>query len=98
MLDALLSVEFKGVEELRAQAQHATVVGGCGCGCPSIGFYKEPGAGMSVRVNAAIQGTNDGLFLFTLGGRFAGIEYAGVSGDGDPQEFPDPSVLVIGAV
>ena len=98
MLDALLSVGFEGVDDLRAQAQHATVVGGCDCGCPSIDFYKEPGVGLSVRVNATVRGTHDGLFLFTLGGRLAGIEYAGVSDDGDPQELPHPSVLVIEAV
>lgn len=98
VLDALLSVEFDGVEELRAQATSATVVGGCGCGCPSIDFTKERGTGLRIRVNAAIQGTHDGLFLFMLAGKLGGVEYVGVSPEGDPQELPDPSALVIEAV
>lgn len=98
VLDALLSLEFEGVTELRLQAKRALVVGVCGCGCPSIDFYKEPGVGMRVRVNAAIRGTNDGLFLFTLGDKLAGIEYAGVADEGDPPELPDPSLLIREAV
>jgi len=42
--------------------------------------------------------TNDGLFLFTLGDKLAGIEYAGVSDEGDPPELPDPSLLIREAV
>ena len=53
VLNALLSVDFDGVQGLRSEAEQATVVGGCGCGCPSVGFYNEPGQGMQVRVNAA---------------------------------------------
>lgn len=98
VLDALLSVEFDGVEELRTQATSATVVGGCGCGCPSIDFTRERGTGMHIRVNAAIQGTHDGLFLFMLGGKLGGIEYVGVSQEGDPQELPDPLALIVEAV
>lgn len=98
MLDALLGVEFDGVDELRVQARSATVVGGCGCGCPSIDFTKEHGVGMRIRVNAGIQGTHDGLFLFMLGDKLGGIEYVGVSPEGDPQELPDPSALVIETV
>jgi hypothetical protein len=95
VLDALLAVEFGGVEELRAQARDAIVGGACTCGCPSIDFFNRPGVGMRSRVNAAIRGSNDSIFLFTVGGRLAGIEYVGVSDTGDPSEFPDPSLLVI---
>ena len=95
VLDALLAVEFDGVAELRAQGRAATVVGVCSCGCPSIDFFNKPGVGMHVRVNATIRETNDGLFLYTVGGRLGGIEYAGVSDTGDPSEFPDPSRLSI---
>jgi hypothetical protein len=45
VLDALLSVEFDGVEQLRSAAQHVLVIGGCECGCPSIDFHKDPGTG-----------------------------------------------------
>jgi hypothetical protein len=95
VLDHLLSVEFPGVEDLRAQAVNAMVVDVCACGCPSIDFHTERGVGMHVRVNASISGSYDGLFLYTLGEHLGGIEYVGVSDEGDPAELPDPSVLVL---
>jgi hypothetical protein len=95
VLDALLSVEFNGVEDLRCQAKTAAVLGECDCGCASIDFHNESGVGMQVRVNAAIEGTYDGLFLYTVGGQLGGIEWVGVSDGGDPAEFPDPDVLTI---
>lgn len=94
VLNALLSVDFDGVEQLRTEAEQAEVVGGCGCGCPSIDFYSEPGEGMNIRVNAGY-GDFDGLFLFTVGDRLGGIEWVGASGNGDPAEFPDPATLSI---
>ncbi len=36
ILARLLSVEFPGVEELRLQLPHATVVGNCECGCATV--------------------------------------------------------------
>jgi hypothetical protein len=39
---------------------------------------------MHIRVNAAVEGSFDGLFLYTVGGRLGGIEWVGVSEDGDP--------------
>jgi hypothetical protein len=95
VLDALLSVDFDGVGDLREQAKAAEVVAVCGCGCPSINFHDEPGVGMQVRVNATIEGSYDELFLYTLGSHLGGIEYAGVSDEGDPAEFPDPSSFVV---
>jgi hypothetical protein len=95
VLDALLSVEFDGVEDLRRQAKTAVVVGECGCGCPSIDFHNERGVGMQVRVNAAIEGTHDGLFLYTDGDQLGGIEWVSASDGGDPAEFPHPDVLTI---
>jgi hypothetical protein len=92
VLDALLSVDFEGVEELRGEAGQAVVVGGCGCGCPSVDFYNEPGAGMRIRVNATA-GQGEGLFLYTVADRLGGIEWVGASGEADPQEFPPASEL-----
>ena len=94
VLDALLAVEFDGVADLRRQAKDARVVGGCGCGCPSINFYSEPGTGLQVRVNAAVRGSDEELFLFTLGTRLAGIEYTSIS-DQSPVELPEPGQLDI---
>ena len=96
VLDALLSADFPGVEALRAEAEDVEVVGGCGCGCPSIDFRKEPGVGLHIRVNAAIAGGSyDGLFLFTIQDHLGGIEYVGSSGKKDPAEFPDPTLLIV---
>lgn len=97
VLDVLLSVDFDRVEDLRRQAADVVVVGMCGCGCPSIDFVNGRGLGMSLRVNASIRGTNDGLFLYTIedpdrGECLGGIEYVGV-GEKDPAEFPPPDLL-----
>jgi hypothetical protein len=36
VLGALLAPWFPGVEELRAQLPHATVISTCDCGCPTV--------------------------------------------------------------
>lgn len=95
VLDALLAPDFPGVEALRTEAEDVEVVGGCGCGCPSIDFLKEPGMGLHIRVNAAIAGGYDGLFLFTIQDHLGGIEYVGNSGEKDPPEFPEPALLIV---
>lgn len=95
VLNALLSVDFDGVQGLRIEAEQAMVVGGCGCGCPSVDFYNESGQGMHVRVNAATQGQFDGLFLYTVAGRLGGIEWVGNLDERDPPEFPDPATWTI---
>jgi hypothetical protein len=95
VLSALLAVDFEGVEALRPEALQAVVIGGCGCGCPSIDFYNEPGQGMHIRVNAGVKCSYDGLFLYTVAERLGGIEWVGNSEEGDPLEFPDPAMLTI---
>lgn len=81
VLDALLAPDFDGAEQLGHEARQAVVGGGCDCGCPSVGFYKQPGA--------------DGLFLYTVGDHLGGIAWFGNAEKGDLIEFPDPTVLVI---
>lgn len=49
---------------------------------------------MHIRVNAGVRGTNDGMFLYTVGPWLGGIEWVGVS-ENDPTEFPEPSLLDI---
>jgi hypothetical protein len=61
VLEALLAVDFQGVESLRLQAADVVVVGMCGCGCPSIDFRRDRGLGMAIRVNAAVPGSYAGL-------------------------------------
>ncbi|NGY61586.1 hypothetical protein G7043_21900 [Lentzea sp. NEAU-D13] len=99
VLDALLSVDFDGVENLRCQAQDVVVVGACGCGCPSIDFQHGRGLGMAIRVNAAVLESYDGLFLYVIedsqrGEVLGGVEWVGV-GETDPDELPSPDVLDI---
>src|SRR5687767_27594 len=101
VLDALLTVDFDGVERLRSQAALAEVLGGCGCGYPSIDFFDGRNDGMTVVVNASVKdsGTYDGLFLFTVhlpdvGDVLGGIEWVGQS-DSDPDELPPPEDLMI---
>jgi hypothetical protein len=99
VLEALLAEDLPGAEPLRRQSAAVTVVGGCGCGCPSIDFQPDRGRGMTVRVNAAVRGAHDGLFLYTIedpqrGELLGGIEWVGVEGT-DPDELPSPDLLDI---
>jgi hypothetical protein len=97
VLDALLSVDFDGVDELREQASSVVVSGGCGCGCPSIDFqHPATPPGMQVQTSASIAGTNDGLFVFTEGTWLGGIEYMPID-EPMPDELPDPSRLDVRA-
>jgi hypothetical protein len=99
VLEALLAIDFQGVEPLRQQAAAVVVVGTCGCGCPSIDFQVGRGLGMTMRVNASVSGSHEGLFLYTIeesqrGEVLGGIEWVGV-GEPDPDELPSPDLLDI---
>jgi hypothetical protein len=98
VLAALLAVDFPSAPNLRQQAAEALVAGECGCGCPSIDFNPGGGLGMTVRVNAAVSGSYDGLFLYTFEHPdhelLGGIEWVSGS-DADPAELPHPSTLTI---
>jgi hypothetical protein len=101
VLDALLAVDFEGVETLRRQAGEVAVVGTCDCGCPSVDFEHGRGLGMAVRVNAGVRGSHDGLFLYTIEERLrgevlGGIEWVGVE-ETNPDELPSPELLDIRA-
>ncbi len=94
VLDALLAVDFPGVQHLRHEADTAVVVRGCDCGCPSIDLSPQSRGGMAICVNAAADDGISGLFLFTIGGHLGGIEWVGAS-ERDPTEFPDPATLTV---
>ncbi|MEV0903180.1 hypothetical protein [Actinoplanes sp. NPDC049802] len=101
VLDALLAVDFPDVATLRRQATEVAVVDTCGCGCPSIDFQQGRGLGMTIRVNAGVQGSHNGLFLYTIedpqrGEVLGGIEWVGVE-ETDPDELPSPELLDIKA-
>ncbi|GAB3829744.1 hypothetical protein [Kribbella italica] len=98
VLAALLSADLPGAADLRRQAAEVLVVGECGCGCPSVDFTAGGGLGMTVRVNAAVTDSYDGLFLYTFESAdqelLGGIEWLSGS-ETDPAELPHPSTLTI---
>jgi len=94
-------MEFDGVERLRSQAADAEVLGGCGCGCPSIDSFEGRNNGMTIVVNAAVMDseTFDGLFLYTIdvpgtGEVLGGIEWVGQS-ESNPAELPAAEELTV---
>jgi hypothetical protein len=99
VLEALLAADLENADDLRHQMADVVVVGVCGCGCPSIDYQHGRGLGMTIQVNAAIPGTLDGLFLYTIedperGSLLGGIEWVG-AGAANPDEFPAPHLLDI---
>jgi len=85
VLDLLLSVDFDGATDLRAQARDATVVGRCDCGCPTVDLAvpdTAPTAGLLGRVSP-VEGrvTAHGdeapgeIVLFLKDGRLDSLEY-----------------------
>lgn len=101
ILDLLLSNDAEGVAELRAQVPHATVVGRCKCGCPTIDIAVErdaappssitrrPAIDCFSREREAIDEVFD-LMLWVEGGYITGIELVYYDDD-KPAEFPEPS-------
>src|SRR5204863_6757827 len=50
---------------LTAQLAHLTVVGTCGCGCPTIYFgQQEKGSGIEVVADVGVRGTHDAILLY----------------------------------
>jgi hypothetical protein len=97
VLALLLSAEFPGVDELRAQASSARVAGGCDCGCPSIALEVPNAAplasGLTSRLAPAegvVSPQGDGvpgeIILFVDNGRLSYLEY--VYYDAPPKEWP----------
>ena len=84
-LDLLLSVDFDGATDLRAQARDATVVGRCDCGCPTVDLAvpdTAPAEGLHRRVSP-VEGrvtTHGGeapgeIVLFLKEGRLDSLEH-----------------------
>lgn len=77
VLDRMLSVEFAGVETLRQSAEGAVVVGGCGCGCPTIYFRRDDPAEGMVLVSEGLlpRDQEQAVLLFANGqGEIAALE------------------------
>jgi hypothetical protein len=102
-LDAMLSLDFDGVAELRDQAQNVRAWRSCECGCGSIGLAVDPVAPRSsiesgvAPVDAMFgdgSGDTGGLILFVQDGCLRELEVWNV-GD-DPAPMPETSVLRVG--
>ena len=102
-LDAMLSLEFEGVAELREQAKSVRAWRSCECGCGSIGLDVDPSvprssveSGVAPVDGAFGDGSADtgGLILFLRDGRMSELEVWSV-GD-DPAPMPEGSVLRVG--
>lgn len=102
-LDAMLSLEFEGVAELREQANSVRAWRSCECGCGSIGLDVDPSAPRSVLESGVVpvdgvfgDGSADtgGLILFVREGWLSELEVWSV-GD-DPAPMPEASLLQVG--
>jgi hypothetical protein len=91
-LDCLLRADFPGVDVLREQAEKARVVGGCGCGCPTVNLEvdlrrsrrADPGRG--VLSAWVLDDEGAALLLFVREGKLSGLEISWM--DEPPKSFP----------
>ena len=99
VLDALLSADFPGSEQLRVQADRVRVSGRCDCPCPTVYLSVDEAVASAVTndlvpVRAEVAtGAGDSVLLFANGGRLSSLEYAWI--DEAPMEFPSSGDLVI---
>jgi hypothetical protein len=99
VLNAMLSVDFPGAEQLRLQADRVRVSGRCDCPCPTVYLSVDEAVASAVthdRVPARAEvatGSGDSVLLFADSGRLSSLEYAWI--DEAPMEFPPPGDLVV---
>jgi len=99
ILGVLLSPEFEGVDELRAQAGHAQVIGRCDCGCPTVDLNvtREMAASCALTRNdrTPFEGVATGedgepvgdVMLFLADGYLKCLEYV-PHGEVPPSDWP----------
>jgi hypothetical protein len=96
ILDFLLTAEFPGRGELRAQADHVRVTGRCRCGCATVDLTVDraaaPLAQVGERMVADSMSRDEeyGLLLFVDDGYLSSVEIYGNAAE-PPSEFPPPS-------
>ena len=99
ILEALLTLDFPGVAELRAQISRVQVVGACDCGCPTIDLEVPMDVAASPVETRARLAPVEGrviplaaeppgeIILFVDGGRLSCLEYVSYD-DPSPSEWP----------
>ena len=94
----LLTADFPGAEELRAQVPFAEASGRCPCGCATIGLEVDPMRAVAatvverVPVSASSKSGSDGLLLFVDDGYLSCLEIYSIE-DETPSVFPPPSAF-----
>jgi hypothetical protein len=79
-----------------AQLSTIRVVSRCRCGCASIDFVQDRGAGLRTLSDfqwSDAKGRLFGVFAFAIGERLAGLEVWSIDGQATPYELPDPLEL-----
>ena len=100
VLERLLTRDFDGSDDLKAQTASVQVVGHCGCGCPTIDLAPSSEAQAASALAelrlAPVEGRTtvaDGLpgeiLLFLENGRLSSLEY--VYYGEVPSSWPDPA-------
>ncbi|MBB3676637.1 hypothetical protein [Modestobacter versicolor] len=103
LLDALLSHDFPGAAELRAQLDRTTATSGCTCGCGTLDLHVPDDAPGAPAAGAApVEGTvagadgrpAGGVLLFVEGGRLSRLD---ITSYGDPLPVPAPEQVTWGS-
>lgn len=97
VLGGLLAVDFEGAQELRRQAEVATAIGRCRCGCATIDLAVGKERAKPARVNqspvpAEGRWAEGGIILFVEDGWLSGLEIYTWSDD-PPRVFPPPNEI-----
>ena len=80
LIEAMLGAVRSGVSRYIGQLELAEVVGGCGCGCPSINFTVEPNDAGHPPIPVILadaespEGVAVGVILWARGGCLSGLE------------------------
>jgi hypothetical protein len=79
-----------------AELEDLHVVSRCTCGCASVDFAHEPGAGLKILSDYRWEdqhGNLFGVFVFAKRGKLAGLEVWSIDGQATPAALPDPELL-----
>ena len=98
LLDFLLSAEFPGRDELKAQAAAAQAVGACECGCGAIDLtvhHSAPRSSCREPIPVEAYDTNTEVLLFVRDGALSSIQIVGRLGNQHPTPYPRLNELTL---